>query len=575
LKSVRVAIISSLVLVLTLLSLAGRCFYLQYFRRTHYDEVSRRQQQKFVYQNPQRGEILDCCGRVLGGSNKYQIIKVEPRLIRNPEALAVALAPIVDIEAIEIYKRITESRNPGFAKIKMHASAAECAAIRKFYGVGVESDWARYYPMGSLASHVVGFASSDNNGLEGVELQYHKELSGISRRNVFFADSARRPIRLKQTGEFKDGSGVILTIDATIQQFTRAALMKQYEKFEAESALAVVADAKTGAILSMVSLPDYDPGNRGSAVPGSLRNRALTDQFEPGSIMKPITVAIALDAGVVSRTEKIYCEDGTYIGKGFGRIGEYRGYRYGNMTVRQILIKSSNIGAAKLGQKLGKKRLYRGMSLLGFGKKTGIDLPGETTGSLAHWNTWTGYSVTRIPFGQEITVTSLQLIRAYCMLASGGKMIRPFVVRGMIDEGGKVIKVTRPVRKEVGYVIDPDVAKWVISDAMAAVVNEGTGKRAKLEKWQVFGKTGTANIAKTGERGYSQENYVASFVAGAPADDPAIVVVISVRKPKKSLGLGYTGGVVASPAAKTIIEKTLTYLKVPERISEDVEVARR
>jgi cell division protein FtsI/penicillin-binding protein 2 len=161
------------------------------------------------------------------------------------------------------------------------------------------------------------------------------------------------------------------------------------------------------------------------------------------------------------------------------------------------------------------------------------------------------------------------------MLASGGKMIRPFVVRGMIDEGGKVIKVTRPVRKEVGYVIDPDVAKWVISDAMAAVVNEGTGKRAKLEKWQVFGKTGTANIAKTGERGYSQENYVASFVAGAPADDPAIVVVISVRKPKKSLGLGYTGGVVASPAAKTIIEKTLTYLKVPERISEDVEVARR
>jgi len=558
-----------------LLSLAGRCFYLQYYRRGHYEDSSRRQQQKYVYQNPQRGDILDRCGRVLAGSNKFQLIKVEPRLIRNPEALAVALAPVVDIEAIELYRCISQSRNPGFARIKMHASAKECAGVRKFYGVGVESDWLRHYPMGSLASHVVGFTSSDNNGLEGIELEYDKELRGIARRNVFFADSARRPIRLKQTGEFKNGSGTILTIDATIQQFTRSALMKQYKKFEAESAIAVVAEPKTGAILAMVSLPDYDPSNRNSAVAGSLRNRALTDQFEPGSIMKPITAAIALDAGVVNRTEKIYCEDGTYIGKGFGRIGEYRGYRYGNMTVRQILVKSSNIGAAKLGQKLGKKRLYRGLTLLGFGRKTGIDLPGETSGSLSRPSTWTGYSVTRIPFGQEITVTSLQLLRAYCMLANGGRAVRPFVVRAMVDNDGQVIKMKRQVSSGIGYVIDPDVAKWIISDAMVGVVNEGTGKRTKLEKWQVFGKTGTANIAKAGERGYSKENYVASFVAGAPAENPAVVVVISVRKPKKSLGLGYTGGVVASPAAKTIIEKTLTYMGVPERISDDVEIARR
>ena len=574
-KNVRVAIVFSLVLLTALLSLAARCFYLQYSRRGHYAAISRKQQQKFVYQNPQRGEILDCRGRVLAGSDKFQVIKVEPRIVRDPETLAVALAPIVDIEAIELYKCITQSRNPGFARIKTHASAVECAAVQKFYGLGVESDWARHYPMGSLACHVVGFTSADNNGLEGIELQYHKELRGISRRNVFFADSARRPIRLKQTGDFKDGSGIILTIDATIQQFARSALMKQYKKFEAESAVAIVAEPATGAILAMVSLPDFNPSNRRSWNSGTLRNRAITDQFEPGSIMKPITAAIALDAGVVNTSEKIYCEDGNYHGKGFGRIGEYHSHRYGNMTVREILVKSSNIGAAKMGQRLGKERLYKGMSLFGFGKETGIDLPGETAGSLSPWRMWTGYSVTRIPFGQEITVTSIQLIRAYCMLANGGKIVHPFLVRAMVDDNGKVIKITRPVHKGVGYVVDPEVAKWVISDAMAGVVNEGTGKRAQLKQWQVFGKTGTANIAKTGERGYSKNDYIASFVAGAPAENPAVVVLVSVRKPKKSLGMGYTGGVVASPAAATILEKTLTYLGVPERSSDEVRIARR
>jgi len=308
----------------------------------------------------------------------------------------------------------------------------------------------------------------------------------------------------------------------------------------------------------MVSLPDFDPAER-STDPNNFRSRAVTDSFEPGSILKPIAATIALDAGAVNRTEKIFCENGSYSGKGFGRIGEYR-RGFGDLTIKEILINSSinssNIGMAKIGQRLGKDRLYDGLRLFGFGRKTGIELPGEVNGSLAPPQTWTGYSITRIPYGQEICVTGMQLIRAFCILANGGRLVRPFIVRAVVDNDGKITELKRPP-PPVGYIIKPDVAEWVVREAMAGVVNEGTGKRAQLEKWQVFGKTGTANIARSDARGYSDSDYVASFISGAPADDPAIVVLVSVRKPNKSLGKGYTGGVVASPVAKIIIEKTL------------------
>jgi len=310
----------------------------------------------------------------------------------------------------------------------------------------------------------------------------------------------------------------------------------------------------------MVSLPDFDPDDIGTTDPNNFRSRAITDWYEPGSILKPVVVAIALEAGAVNKTEQIFCENGNYRGRGFGRIGEYR-RGFGNLTVKEILINSSNIGMAKIGQRLGKNKLYDGLKLFGFGGKTGIELPGEVNGLLRPPNTWTGYSVTRIPFGQEICVTGMQLIRAFSILANGGRLVRPFMVRAIVDNDGNITELKRPP-PPVGYIIKPEVAKWVVGEAMASVVNEGTGKRAKLDKWQVFGKTGTANIARSDSRGYSDSEYVASFVAGAPAEDPAIVVLVSICKPNRSLGKGYTGGAVSSPVAAKILEKTLTYLGV-------------
>lgn len=561
LKSVRIIIFFFVFLIVAFLSLAGRCFYLQFLKSDDYIAACARQQQGRIIQMPQRGVILDCRGRVLAASNRIQTIFAEPRVIKDPKDTSTRLAPILDVGAHEICKLITDSKNPGFTKIRVGADADQCNAAAKIYGIGVQSDWRRYYPVGSLAAHIVGFTSADNHGLGGIELQYDKELGGSSGQDIFFADASRRPIRLKQqNGVVSDGVGIILTLDATIQQFARAELMKQYHAYQAESAVSIVADAKTGAILALVSLPDFDPNNIQSADLDHFRNRAITDQFEPGSIIKPIIAAIAIDAGAVRKDEKIYCEEGSYHGKGFGSIGEYGGHRYGSLTVGEVLAFSSNIGMAKIGQKLGQNKLYNGVKRFGFGKETGLELPGEAGGFLPPLQSWTGYSVTRIPFGQEISVTAIQLVRAFCILSNGGHSVRPFLVRAMVDNNGKIIEMKQP-EPSAGFVIKPEVAKWIVTDALVGVVNEGTGKEAKLGKWQVFGKSGTANIAKSDRRGYSQTDYIASFIAGAPAEDPKVLVLVSIRKPNIALGKGYTGGMVAASVAAAILEKTLNYLE--------------
>ncbi|MFA5555038.1 MAG: penicillin-binding protein 2 [Phycisphaerae bacterium] len=563
-KRVRLAIIICVLLLLAFGSLAVRCFHLQYFKNADYVAVAARQQHKWSVQKPQRGAILDSKGRLLAASNRLQTIFAEPRRINEPERVAESLSAVLDIEAEEIYNRITQSRNPGFARLKIDAPLDQCAAARRIdRGIGVQDQWQRNYPMSRLFSHVVGFSGADDVGLTGIELYYDDKLSGTPGRDYFFADKFRRSIRLlKNSDEVRDGYSVILTLDAAIQHFVRTELEKRFLEFEAESAVAIVARPQTGEILAMVSLPDFDPEDR-NCDPNFFRNRALSDQYEPGSMIKPIAAAIGLDAGVINRQEKIFCENGHYSGRGFGRIGEYDYHKYGNLTVREILVKSSNIGMAKIGQRLERKKMYDGMTLFGFGRRTGIDLPGETTGLLRPPSQWTGYSETRIPFGQEITVTSMQMVRAFCILANGGYAVTPYVVKAVVDQDGNIIRLNRPP-PPVGYVIKPEIANWIVTDALVGAVNEkdngATGWRAKNKKWQVFGKTGTANIALSDQRGYSNRDYVASFIAGAPAENPQIIVLVSIRKPNRSLGKGYTGGAVASPVVGKIIEQTLTYL---------------
>ncbi len=572
-RSARTIIIFFLLLIVAFLSLVARCVYLQHFRSQYYTDLSTKQQRGRLNKEPQRGPILDSPGRILAASNPVQCIFAEPRAIKDPINVAVKLAPILDYKtrASEIIKLIKESKNPGFARIKVGATAEQCSAARKIFGIGVQSDWQRTYPTGRLVAHVVGFTSrGDNQGLSGIELQYDKELRGSPGQYTFLVDPFRRPVQpSQQESVVSNGVGIILTIDSAIQQFTRTELLNQYQSFEAEAAIAIVASAKTGAILAMVSLPDYDPQQIGSSDPNTFRNRVITDQFEPGSMIKPIVVAIAVDRGIIKKDEKIFCENGDYYGRSFGRVNEYRNHKFGNLPVREVLIKSSNIGMAKIGQKMGPGKLYDGLKLFGFSKKTGIELPGEVEGLLRPTNEWTGYSVTRIPYGYELNVTAMQMLRAFCILAADGRTVQPHIVKAIVDSNGEVIKL-RYSSPDVGYIIKPEVAKWIVNDCLVGVVNErengGTGWRAKLDKWQVFGKTGTANIAKVGERGYEDNSNLASFIAGAPAEDPAVIVLVSIRRPNSRLGKGDSGGAVASPVAGRILEKTLNYLRVPERV---------
>lgn len=552
-------------LIASLLALGGRCFDLQHLRSEQYADRSANQRLLRTSRYPQRGVILDSRGRVVAGSNEIQVVFADSVVIKDPNETATRLASIARVHTLDIFDKIVRSDDLR-PQIIPDANESQCSQARKIHGVGVETRWIRYYPTGRLMANIVGFVSPPpfSRGLEGIEFRFDEQLSGSPSSSVFYKDVYRRPIRPKeQIGSLSDGVGVVLTIDTTIQKFVRDALLERIEEYRAESGIAVVARAQTGEILAMVSLPDFDPAETSATDPNLFVSSAVIDAFEPGSIMKPLVIAIALDIGALRKSETIFCENGTYGGRGsgFGTIREYRG-GFGDLTPKEILIKSSNIGMAKIGQRLGAKKLYDKLQLLGFGKPVDIELPcaSRAVGQLREPSQWNEYSVTRVPYGQEISVTAMQLIRAYCTLASGGHLIEPYLVKAVVDSNGEISELKRPT-PPVACVIEEDIADWIIGDAMAAVVNEGTGKRAKLEKWQVFGKTGTANIYDPALGTYSDTDYVASFISGAPAEDPEIIVLVSIRKPDKSLGKGYTGGVIASPVAAKIIEKTLTYLE--------------
>jgi len=559
-KAIIITILTLLTVVFGLLG--WKLFCLQYYHVDDYRAGSKKQQHAFITQKPQRGIIVDGRGRILAASNKIETVFAEPRAIADVKEVAMRLQQILDFPGDEICRIIYESKNPGFADIKTGITATEREAIRKakIRGIGIQSNWQRYYPMAQLTSHTIGFVGTDQTGLAGIELKYDGQLRGTEGRNVIFVDALRQPIGMKESDTIvKDGFGLILTLDATIQQFARDALSKQYRAYRAESAVAIVMDPWTGAILAMVSLPDFDPGNFSTAHAQTLRNRVLTDPFEPGSVFKPIVAALALDAGTIDYEEKIFCENGSYRGKGFARIGEFGNHQFGDLTVRQILVKSSNIGMAKIGQRMERQKLYEGLKLFGFGTRIDIDLPAEEPGLLYPVGKWTNSSVTRIPFGHEIAVTALQIARAYCTLANGGRLVRPHLVRAIVDNTGKLTKVKQP-QSLAGHIIKPEAANWIVQKALTGVVKEGTGKKAASGKWEVFGKTGTANIARSDQKGYDQTNYIASFAGGAPAERPQVVILVSIRKPDTTLGKGYSGGTVAAPVFKEILEKTLNYL---------------
>lgn len=561
----------SITLIAGLMLLAGlfgllvwRLYYLQVIQSESFGQTSRRQQNAIVPETAQRGFIVDSRGRLLAASNISYTVFAEPRRFEDPEAVKTVAAQLHDLIGIpghEICGLLYDAANPGYVPLVTDVDALTRDAViaARIPGIGVESRWKRYYPGSSLTAHLIGFIGTEQTGLAGIEQRYDSLLRGTEGKSVFVVDAMRRPIAaaLADRVESVDGQSLILTIDATIQEFVRAALEKKKAEYEAEAAIGVMMNPWTGAILAMVSLPDFDPDAFSRTPPERMKNRVLADVYEPGSIFKPIVAALALDSGIVGYNESFDCENGYFARY---RIGEFGNKRYGMLNMREIQIHSSNVGMAKIGLKMGDKKLYDGLRLFGFGTRTGVDMPGEEDGILHPLNRWSGWSITRIPFGHEVSVTALQVARAYCVLANGGSVVRPHIVRAVVDRTGAITEYKQP-GTGAGYILKPEVAQWMVRDALTAVVNEGTGTPAALKNCQVWGKTGTANMALPGG-GYDESNYVSSFVGGAPADKPAVVVLVSIIRPNRSLGIGYSGGRVAAPVVKEILENTLPYLGV-------------
>jgi len=507
-----------------------------------------------------RGRILDARLRVLAGSQACESVFADPKIVEDPVRAARQMAEVLGLDRETLYRQLAEHPDSRFVWLKRRVPTAMAEAVRRLgiRGIGLVTEGRRTYPNGQLAAHVIGCVGVDEQGLEGLEALFDGRLAGRPGEAYALADRHRHPIWM-QPDEFtpaKDGQHLVLTLDAFIQSVAESALAEACCEFHAVSGSVVVMDPKTGDVLAMANVPTYDPARYGEFPADARRNRAVTDTFPPGSSGKPFVAAKALEAGVTHFGEVIFCENGYWPE---ARLHD-AGHAYGNLTFEQGLIKSSNILLGKLGLRLGNERLHAALMDFGFGRRTGIWLPGEAPGLVFPIERWTRLSTTRVPFGQEYAVTTLQMATAFSAFANGGKVLRPRILRGVLDSRGRVVaRLTEP--EVVHQAMRPETARRLIDKALVAVVEEGTGKRGRVPGYRVFGKTGTAQKIDPETKSMSHSRYVSWFLAGAPAENPRVVIAVAVNEPDRSIG--YYGGTVAAPVAKKILEATLPYLGVP------------
>ena len=543
-----------------LAALAGRLVYIYAVSSEPLQRLAYQQHHMRVPIRPCRGSILDARLRPLAGSLETQSVFGDPKLVEDPAAVAGALAPILKVDADEIYRKLSADRERRFVWLARRIGPEVARAVRdlNLVGVALVPEGKREYPCGQVAAHVLGFVGAEQQGLEGLEKVFDERLAGREGEAMVLTDSRRRPIWTDAQTYVppQDGQHLVLTIDAVIQSVAEDAIREARAKFKARSAVAVVMDPVTGAILAMANDPTYEPARYGEYPADARRNRAVTDTFPPGSTAKPFLATTALDVQAVRFGQVFYCEDGFWAE---ARLHD-AGHRYGNLTVEQILIKSSNIGMAKIGTRLGNRGLFDGLNRFGFGRPTGVMLPGESAGRVIPLAKWTRLSTTRVPFGQEFTTTPLQLVTAFAAIANQGRLVKPKILRGVLDSRGRAI-VDLSAPEVAGQVCSPRTARDVIDRALLGVVEEGTGRNAQVPGYKVFGKTGTAQGIDPETGAISHTRYIGAFLGGAPADKPQVVVLVLLQEPDKSVG--YYGGTVAAPAAKTILEATLHYLGVP------------
>jgi cell division protein FtsI (penicillin-binding protein 3) len=517
----------------------GRAVWLQAIHAQGLDRLAEGQHHATVALPAPRGSILDRNGVRLAIGQRATTVYANPRHIADPRAAAIAAGRALHIDPDTLYGRLAD-RSKGFVYMARKANAQRALALQRqgIAGLGFYSEERRVYPQGPVAAHVLGYAGVDNKGLSGLELALDHTLAGRSGLETIVRDPFGRALDVIHATPSVEGRDVRLTLDATLQGNAESVLRATVRKWGALAATAVLLDPHTGEVLALANEPGFD-ANRFADTPREVqRNRAVTDTYEPGSTLKVVTVAGALSEGLVTPTTAFTLAPSIHVADRV--IHEAHRTSTERMTVSAILAQSSNIGTITLAQLLGRERLEKWLGRFGFGRKTGIDFPGETAGILPSY--WSGSTIGTLPIGHGIAVTPLQMASAYAAVANGGIWRQPHLV-----DGG-------PVKKR--RVISRHVSDQLMA-MMRDVVLEGTGTEAAVQGYQVAGKTGTA--AKPDPRGgYSTSKYVASFVGAVPASDPRLVVLVTVDEPST-----IWGGTVAAPAFQQIASFALQYLEIP------------
>ena len=537
-------------------------------------ERADRQHLQSVPMLARRGPIVDRNGEPLALTRESAAVFVRPQEIdRNPEVLG-AVARVLDIPADVVAERAAAKAPFVWLKRQVSLDRWDDLARLGIDGIGSEQARQRVYPQGAVAGHILGFTGIDGQGLEGVERMLDADLRGEVEAMAVERDAWGR--RIAVDGQWRPlprvGAKVELTIDAALQRVAETELQKAVDEFGAKAGSVVVLVPDTGEVLAMANVPRFDPNQFRAASPSQWRNRAITDCYEPGSTFKAVLAAEALERGAVSPQDKIFCENGHYA---VGRRTIRDSHPHGVLTFADVIAESSNIGAAKVAERLGRDDFGAALERFGFGRPTGIDLPGEASGLVRPTDKWGRIHLVTTAFGQGIAVTPLQLARAFAAIANGGRLMRPYVVRRVVGQSGHVLEVKRP--HVDARVMSPQTAS-TLTGILTRVVEMGTGKQAQMEGFTVAGKTGTAQKVDPGSGRYSARDRVASFVGYVPAEDPALVILVVIDTPRKAT----YGGVVAAPVFKRIAEYGLARrgilprdVPAPERLPEPAPRAPR
>jgi cell division protein FtsI (penicillin-binding protein 3) len=545
-------------------AVAGRLAYLQVFRHAELTARAEQQQESVITLEPKRGTIYDRMGRELAVSVDVDSIYGVPSAVNNPRSLAQRLSLILREEPRSLERKLSNARSFVWLSRKVDPAKVErikSLGLRKEVGFLPESR--RFYPKKALAGPVLGFTSVDNEGLEGIEREYDKVLRGVSGRIVAEKDAFGRMVFPGGPGYQyklpKPGKDVVLTIDEVIQHVAEKELDRALVEARARGGVCIVMNPQTGELLALSvrtgphSRGAFNPNTPQQYRPAEWRNRAVTDAFEPGSIFKAVLAAAALEEKAVYPQERVDCSAGSI--KVADRVIR-DAHKNGVLTFTDVIAESSNVGTIKVSLRLGKERFSKYINAFGFGRKTGVDLPGEIPGLVKDYRLWSGVSIGSIAIGQEIGVTPLQMAAAYGAIANGGTLMRPYIVSEIVDQDGREGKKFGP--QPAGRAVSEETCRK-LNKILQRVVESGTGQKAHLAGYTAAGKTGTAQKIDQRTGLYSKEEYVSSFVGYAPASAPKLLVLVMIDSPEGAVW----GGSVAAPVFRAVAEQSLAYLQVP------------